>query len=181
MARPETELVRPVDRKALNRELERAIAEGDKRYARRLRAILMKDEGKKNREIAQELEIVPKTVARWIKQWNERGLEGFRPQKPKGRPQKLDDDAWEEIRNIVDNKSPRDYGYDTDLWDTKTIRIFIRDHYGVEYELKYMYRLLRKKGASFASRTQKTSGKIQKKSSSTGNTSCHRPLRRSQS
>ena len=155
MVRPETELVRPVDRKALNKELERAIEEGDKRYARRLRAILMKDEGKKNREIAQELEIVPKTVARWIKQWNERGLEGFRPHKPKGRPQKLDDDAWEEIRNMVDNKSPKDYGYDTDLWDTKTIKILIKDHYGVDYELKYMYRLLRKKGESLASHIRK--------------------------
>jgi len=155
VVRLEIELTRPVDRKALNRELERAIEEGDKRYARRLRAILIKDEGKKIRGITQELGVVPKTVNRWIDQWNEKGLEGFRPQKPKGRPQKLSEEAWEEIKDIVDNKSPRDYGYDVDLWDTKTIKILIRDHYGVDYELKYMYRLLRKKGASLVSRTRK--------------------------
>ena len=62
---------------------------------------------------------------------------------------------WEEIKNIVDNKSPRDYGYDTDLWATKVIRILIRDLYGVDYEIKYMYRLLRKKGVSSVSLTQR--------------------------
>jgi len=41
MVGPETELIRPIDRKVLNKELEKAIEERDKRYARRLRAILM--------------------------------------------------------------------------------------------------------------------------------------------
>ena len=60
--------------------------------------------------------------------------------KPKGKPPKLDEDKWKGIRGIVDNKSPKDC-YDTDFWDTKTIGIFIRDHYGVEYELRYIYHL----------------------------------------
>ncbi|MEX2690783.1 MAG: helix-turn-helix domain-containing protein [Candidatus Njordarchaeum guaymaensis] len=155
MVRQEIELARPVDRKTLNRELEKAIGRGDKRYAKRLRAVLMKDEGKSNREIAQELSVTPRTIYRWIRLWNENGLERFRPQKPKGRAQKLSEDAWEEIKNIVNNKSPRDYGYDTDLWGTKVIKILIRDLYGVDYEIKYMYRLLRKKGVSSVSLTQR--------------------------
>ena len=72
MVRQEIELARPVDRKALNRELEKAIGRGDKRYAKRLRAVLMKDEGKSNREIAQELSVTPRTIYRWIRLWNEK-------------------------------------------------------------------------------------------------------------
>ena len=156
MPRPEVQLTRPVDRDAVNQELEKAIKEGDARYVRRLRAILMKDEGKKNREIAKELKVATKTVTRWIEQWNKEGLEGFRPQKPKGNPPRLREETWKEIIDAIDNKTPRDYGYDADVWYTKIIKVFIKDHYGVDYELKYMYRLLRKKGVSCASRTRKT-------------------------
>lgn len=165
MPRPKVEpkLERPVDRDKINRELEKAVEEGNKRYVQRLRAILMKADGKESDEIARELGVSIKTVKRWIKLWNEKGLKGFKPKKPGGRKPKLSKEQWEVVRNAVDNKSPRDFGYNTDLWSTRIIWMFIRDMFGVEYELRYMYQLLKKKGGNLGSHIRRKRGKIPKK------------------
>ena len=60
----------------------------DGRYLLRVQCILLRKEGMKPGEI-EELLISRNTYSKWIKRYNEKGLEGLKTKKPSGRKKKM--------------------------------------------------------------------------------------------
>ncbi|WP_456479158.1 helix-turn-helix domain-containing protein, partial [Nautilia sp.] len=71
------------------KELRREIRDSkDGRYSLRIQCIILKKEGKSTKEIQQTLLISRDTISRWIRRYNEKGLEGLKSKKPSGRKEK---------------------------------------------------------------------------------------------
>lgn len=49
----------------------------DKKVEKRLQAVQLRGEGKKNREIAEKLDTVPDVVSQWVSQYKKNGIEGL--------------------------------------------------------------------------------------------------------
>jgi len=147
VARPRLKLERNVDLEELRVLIDRALKTGDRAWLRRLEGLQLFAAGLRIEDVAEHLGVEVRTVRNWINLWNEGGFEALKPEKSPGRPSKLSDEEWKRLEKDLE-KSPREFGYDYDLWNTKLVMIHISMGYGVKYEYKYMYRLLRKRGAS---------------------------------
>ena len=147
MPRPRLTLERSVDFAELRASIDRALGSGDRVWLRRLEGLQLFAAGLRVEEVAERLGVCVRTVRNWINLWNGGGFEALRPGKPRGRPPKLSEEEWESLVNDLE-RSPREFGYDQDLWSTRLVVIHISTRYGVRYEYKYVYRLLRKRGVS---------------------------------
>jgi len=150
MPRRPIEITRPVNKEELQEALEKAIEAGEKKYATRILAITMLADKIDHKEVRKRLRITQATLRNWIKLWNEGGLEALKPKKPEGAKPKLSEEQWEELK-IEISRSPRELGYDTDLWSTKLVLTHIEKKYGVTYHEKYIYKALKKRGLNLES------------------------------
>lgn len=60
-------------------------ANQDKQVEKRLHAVILRGEGKKNREIAEQLETSSKVVSRWVSMYVRDGLDSLLPKKREAR------------------------------------------------------------------------------------------------
>jgi len=102
---------------------------------KRRRAIELALAGAKRGQICKELDLVPSTAWRWIKEYKESGDAVF--DKRLGRPSRLSE---EDIGKIVDRLTlgPEANGYDTALWTLSRIADVIRDTTGIQYNPNYV-------------------------------------------
>jgi len=77
MPRPPLTLRRPVNIAEMDRQIKKAIKEGNTRYMIRLQAIKMLAQGHDKKDIAKTLGISTRTLNRWIHLWNNGGYEGL--------------------------------------------------------------------------------------------------------
>ena len=102
------------------------------RLRNRCQAILMAARGRSRAHIAEDLQVNPRTVRRWILRFNEGGIEGLAPDAAPGQPRKISPENAELIRSWVE-KGPAKCGLDRanwtfeelaqHLWRTKGIRV----------------------------------------------------------
>jgi len=76
----------------------------------------------------------------WLKEWNENGLEGLKPNYAGGRPSKLSSEQKKELKTILIKR---------DDWTTKEIRQLIEEKFSVSYSLRNVERLLRDMGMKY--------------------------------
>jgi transposase len=145
VVRPRLKLERKVDLEELNTLIERALKAGDRVWLRRLEGLRLFAAGLRIEDVARHLGVQVRTVRDWVNLWNKGGFGALKPGKSPGRPYKLSEEEWKKLERDLE-KSPREFGYDCDLWSTRLVMIHISTNYGVRYEYKYMYRLLRKGG-----------------------------------
>lgn len=115
------------------------------RYDHRLHAILLVAQGLSSRKVAQLLGDSPRTVAYWVKRFNEEGLAGLAEADRSGRPRKLSQDQIDLIDAAL-RKSPSDYGLVVNLWDGKTLSAFIKKQFGIDMGVRQCQRLFRQLG-----------------------------------
>jgi transposase len=77
------------------------------------------------------------TGFRWIKQYNEYGLNGLIPKYAGGRPPFLSEDQFKELKNILSDPSEN--------YSIHEVQTLIKDKYGVEYSYKQVWEIVRKK------------------------------------
>lgn len=115
------------------------------RYDHKLHAILLVAQGLSSRRAAQLLGDSPRSVAYWVKRFNEEGLAGLTEAERSGRPRKLNQDQIDFIGEAL-RKSPSDYGLVVNLWDGKTLSAFIKQQFGIELGIRQCQRLFRQLG-----------------------------------
>ena len=115
------------------------------RYDHRLHAILLVAQGLSSRKVAQLLGDSPRSVAYWVKRFNEEGLAGLAEADRSGRPRKLNQGQIDLIGEAL-RKSPSDYGLVINLWDGKTLSAFIKKQFGIEMGVRQCQRLFRQLG-----------------------------------
>jgi len=116
----------------------------------RLLALIQIAKGKSSRDLE---EIFGKSHSRfcvWVNNFNEHGLEGLKNKNGRGRNSRLSKSELEELRNVVLNKSPEEYGYNTATWNGLLLIDYIGNKYQINYKKANIYVILKRKlGLSF--------------------------------
>ncbi|MDR3063845.1 MAG: hypothetical protein LBU40_06910 [Methanobrevibacter sp.] len=81
------------------------------------------------------LDISISSARKWLKLWNNNGLNGLKIEWGEGRPSYLSNSQKQEVRKFIKNNNVSRHS---------EVRKFILKSFGVEYSLKHIYRLLKK-------------------------------------
>lgn len=72
---------------------------------KKLRAVLLRSEGKKNSEIAEIVEAAPKVVSRWISEYAKHGIVALLPKERKGNRRNMSFEEEAEILSFFNEKA----------------------------------------------------------------------------
>ena len=114
---------------------------------RRRRAIEFLDRGLTPSEVADRVGADPSSVRRWRQSYRRNGARGLESKPHPGRPSRL---TLRQKRSLERRllKGARADGFDSDLWTCPRIAEVIEYHYGVEYHVDHIPRLLASLGWS---------------------------------
>jgi transposase len=124
--------------------------EEDGKAVKRLMAAIAYKQGKSPADIEEMFGISKKNVYLWLDRLEERELDDALYDEPKpGRPPKLTDDQFEELETVL-HESPEDAGYEgIQVWTPKFAQHWLKTHFGVEYTLRHVRRLMDDAGLSW--------------------------------
>jgi transposase len=119
----------------------------DWREGRRLRAFELKQEGWKQKEIADALGVTKGAVSQWMKRAREEGVEGLRHKPPPGVPPRLSAEQRVRVSKLLALGAPA-HGLHGDVWTCERVAQVIRKEFGVVYHPAHVSRLLKALGLS---------------------------------
>jgi len=104
---------------------------------RRILAVQRLTDGYTPGDVAEFLGVQERTVYAWKAAYTRRGLAGLKAKPPPGRPRKL---TARQERTVLTwfLKSPRSFGYATDLWTARRVAEVIRRTWGVAFNPRYL-------------------------------------------
>jgi transposase len=114
---------------------------------RRIRAVKLLQDGHGIRETARMLGASPSSVVRWRDAHKKGGRQALASKLPPSRPCKLSEKQLLKLQKLL-LKGPKANGYKTDLWTLRRIAALIRKHFGINYHIAHVWRILRKLGWS---------------------------------
>ena len=126
-------------------ELDQAITDAqnadETRLVRRLCYIKNLYHGDTREDAGKRVGISRSTTRRWVRAWNDGGVDGLRPNFGGGRPPKLTAAEFDELCVILEDGQP---------WTPREIHALIEDRYGVTYHPAHLSRKLREAGMNYA-------------------------------
>lgn len=126
----------------------RAQEEGNERFSRKLRAILLVGRDHVTQDTAAKiLEVDPNSVTRWVMAYTRKGVEGLRPKKAPGRKARLNADQEHRLSKIIEN-GPEAFGLDTGVWTGPIVRDVIERRFKIKYSVEQARRILHRLGFS---------------------------------
>jgi transposase len=128
-----------VMRIAIRQEIERS---EESRYDHRLHGLLLVTAGHSCREVAQLFGENGTTVQRWVRRFEQSGLDALREGERPGRPRRLDVAQWRKLQGDL-RKGPREFGLAATLWDGPLLSEHLRRHYKVHIGVRQCQRLFR--------------------------------------
>ncbi len=131
-----------VMRIALQQEIVRS---EESRYDHRLHGLLLVTTGQSCRQVAELFGENGTTVQRWVRRFEQGGLDALREGERSGRPSALDSGAWRKLQGDL-RKTPRDFGIPATLWDGPVLSEHLRRRYGVHLGVRQCQRLFRRLG-----------------------------------
>ena len=115
------------------------------RYDHRLHGVLLVAQGMSAHQVAGYLGDSPRTVQNWVRRLNEEGLIGLTETPGRGRPGRLSESQLKELGTVL-RASPRRVGMEANLWDGKTLRHWLQEHWQVEMSVRQCQRIFRQLG-----------------------------------
>ncbi len=112
----------------------------ESRYDHRLHGLLLVAGGQSCQQVAETFGENPRTVQRWVKRFEEYGLDGLREGERPGRPATLDAKQWATLGRDM-RRTPAEFGYATHLWDGKLLSEHLRRRYGVKLGVRQCQRI----------------------------------------
>jgi transposase len=112
---------------------------------RRLLAVQRVLEGYSTEEVADFLDVDPRSVRRWVAAYQQAGDAGLLARPAAGRPPKLTYTQEKIIRRWLAEK-PTEHGFATDLWTGPRLAHMIRQEFGIGLNPKYLTVWLRRRG-----------------------------------
>jgi transposase len=112
----------------------------ESRYDHRLHGVLLVASGKTCTEVAELFGHSRRTVQYWVHRFEEHGLAGLQDEQRDGRPSML----TEAMINKIDEdlrRSPRDIGYNQNLWDGKMLSHHIKKKFSLHIGVRQCQRL----------------------------------------
>lgn len=133
---------RGVMRIAIQQEIGRS---GESRYDHRLHGLLLLAAGHSCREVAELFGEDDTTVQRWVHRVQQGGLGALRESERPGRPRSLDSQQWRELQVDL-QKSPREFGLTTTIWDGGTLAEHLKRRFAVQLGVRQCQRIFRQMG-----------------------------------
>ncbi len=93
-------------------------------------------EGMKQTDVAAFLGVTPRTVSRWMSAYRAGGDDAIKIKPIPGRPPKLSKRQEQTVCGWL-AKSPKAFGYQTDLWTTKRLAEVIEKRFGIRFNSNY--------------------------------------------
>jgi transposase len=127
--------------KMSSKEIEQLFKEKDDyQIGMRLAVIYLISKGSTSRDVASDFPIVKHvTVCDWVKRFNQDGLAGLMPKSPPGKPSKASNEQLLTLKDIILNKGPEEFGYNTSTWTGPLLIDWIRVNLGVEIKKASIY------------------------------------------
>ncbi len=121
---------------------------GDWREARRRQAWELKQQGWRQKDIAQALGVSEGAVSQWFKRVERDGEEALASHPPPGPTPKLTEEQKQQIPQLL-AQGAEAYGFRGDVWTSGRIRDVIARQFGVRYHRDHVRKLLRAMGLSY--------------------------------
>jgi transposase len=122
-------------------------AEQERRERLRLQAAGWFEDGHGTRQIARELRVHERTVARWRTSWREGGIEALRSKGPVSR-EKLTSAQWARLETEL-KRGPLAHGFgDDQRWTLGRVKTLIGKLFHIGYTIEGVGKLLRRHGWS---------------------------------
>jgi|SRR5665647_882157 len=116
----------------------------------RLMALIQIAKGKSSRELECIFDKSHSRICVWVNNFNKYGLDGLKDKSGRGRISRLSKSELDELKDVVLNKSPEEYGYNTATWNGILLIDFIENKYHIIYKKANIYVILKQKlGLSF--------------------------------
>lgn len=131
-----------VMRIALQQEIVRS---EEARYDHGLHGLLMITAGQSCRQVAELFGEHGTTVQRWVRRFEQGGLDALREGERSGRPSAMNAGQWRKLQADL-RKTPRDFGIAATLWDGPVLSEHLRRHYGVHLGIRQCQRIFRRLG-----------------------------------
>jgi transposase len=116
----------------------------DSLYVHRLHALLLVCKEWSCYKVAELYNHCPRTIERWVLRFNLEGLAGLKDLPHPGRPARIEDHI-DEISGDL-RKSPRDFGYDSNLWDGPMLSYHLEKRYSILLGVRQCQRFFHKIG-----------------------------------
>ncbi len=116
--------------------------EKNAKVKQRMLAILTRWDGVSVGEIARQQRVDRNTITKWVKRFNEEGIDGLYARPKAGRHRKAD---WDQLYQDL-LRSPEEFGYPVQGWTYKLVLDHLKRHYGVSYHLGSMSYIFRQLG-----------------------------------
>ena len=110
------------------------------RYSHRLHVVLHVLHGSSSYEAAHVYGDSPRSVQSWVHHLLSHGLAGLEEGERSGRPAQLSPSVQERLQSEI-RRSPRDLGYDQNLWDGVLLSHHLEEHYATSLGVRQCQRL----------------------------------------
>ena len=132
------------DGEAMRIAIQQEIARSeDSRYDHRLHGLLLVSSGLNCYEVAKLFDHSPRTVQYWVRKFRNSGFVGLQESSRSGRPAMLGKGRLEAVGRDL-RRSPRELGYDQNLWDGKLLSHHVKEAHGLDLGVRQCQRLFRK-------------------------------------
>jgi len=131
-----------VMRIAIQQEIARS---EESRYDHRLHGLLLVSGGQSCRQVADLFGEDGTTVQRWVRRFEQGGLDALREGERSGRPRTLEAAQWRKLQGEL-RKSPREFALAATLWDGPVLSEHLHRRYGVDLGVRQCQRLFRQMG-----------------------------------
>lgn len=115
------------------------------RYDHRLHGVLLVCRGFSCYQVGDMFGHNPTTIQRWVKNFETRGFSGLQDSERAGRAQRLSFDQLQLVDRDL-RKSPRQFGYNQNLWDGKLLSHHIEQTHGLILGVRQCQRLFHQLG-----------------------------------
>ena len=117
----------------------------DPKYRDRIHIVRLAARDRPHNQIASDLAITTRTVQRWLNAYLERGLDGIRPRKAKGKPGNIPAELAEEVKRWV-IEGPAEQGLDRANWTHEELADHLLKAKGIRTSRPAVGRFCRKLG-----------------------------------
>ena len=119
--------------------------ETDPKYRDRIQIVRLASRDRPHQHIAEDLAVTARTVQRWLNAYLERGLDGIRPRKAKGKPGNIPAELAEEVKRWV-IEGPAEQGLDRANWTHEELADHLLKAKGIRTSRPAVGRFCRKLG-----------------------------------
>lgn len=114
----------------------------------RLYAVYQVSLGQSSRKLEELYNTSYKQITNWVHRFELEGIEGLKDKQGRGRTSRLSKGQEMELHDLLTNKSPVDYGYNTETWTGPLLIDWIEKQYSIIYKKAQIYNIIKDLGFS---------------------------------